>query len=79
MVIHLQSILIYIITITLGIVFIYLDMEKDETLEHYFYEVSLSVFAFFLICPFVNISMVSYLYIVKTCTIISNKIKLLKK
>lgn len=79
MVIHLQPILIYIITITLGVIFIYLDMEKDETLEHYFYEVSLSVFVLFLICPFVNIFMVSYLYTIKTCTIISNKIKLLKK
>ena len=72
-------ILIYIITLILDIVFIYFDMDKGETLEHYFKNIDTFLFIIVFLFPIFNTFILIMLAFVELFNKIWNKIKHWKK
>lgn len=72
-------ILIYVITLILfGIIF-YIDMDKGETLAHYFNGIDLYSIIFCILIPVINTFIVIFFFILKLFEKIWNKIKYWKK
>ena len=72
-------ILIYIITLILYGVVIYIDMDKGETLDHYFKNIDLCAIIFCILLPFINTSILIFFSFFKLFEKIWNKIKYWKK
>jgi uncharacterized membrane protein len=72
-------ILIYVITLILHIVFIYFDMDKGETLNHYFQGMDTMLFIAIFLIPVFNIVIVIILALNKFFEKIWDKIKYWQK
>jgi hypothetical protein len=72
-------ILIYIITLILIGVQIYIDMDKGETLDHYFKNIDLCAIIFCILLPFINTIILIFLFIFKLLEKLWNKIKYWEK
>lgn len=68
-------ILLYIFTIVLIAVLVYIDMEKGETLEEYANESDFDELSIFLVIPVLN----SFMAICFTLHVIYNKLKYFRK
>ena len=72
-------ILIYIITLILFGVFVYIDMDKRETLEHYCKNIDMPSTIFLILFPFVNTFILILYFLILISKKIWNKIKYWKK
>ena len=72
-------ILIYIITLILFGVFVYIDMDKGETLEHYCKDTDMPSTIFLILFPFVNTFILILCFIILISKKLWNKIKYCKK
>lgn len=72
-------ILIYIITLILFGVAIYIDMNKGETLQHYFRHAELDAIILFIFFPIINTVVVICILIFKLLEKLWNKIKYWEK
>lgn len=72
-------ILIYVITLILFRVFIYIDMDKGETLQEYFCGIDLCSIIFCIFIPFINTFMLIFFSIYKLSEKFWDKIKYWKK
>lgn len=72
-------ILIYIITLILFGVYFYVDLEKGETLDHYFKNVDHGAIFFCVAIPVINTFMLISAFILKLVEKLWNKIKYWEK
>lgn len=72
-------IIVYIITLILFGVFIYIDMDKGETLDHYFRYVDLCSIIFCMLIPIINTFILMFFSISKLFEKIWDKIKYWEK
>lgn len=72
-------ILVYIITLILFGVFIYIDMDKGETLDHYFRNVDLCSIIFCILIPIINTIILISFFISKLFEKIWKKIIQIKR
>lgn len=72
-------ILIYVITLILFGVFVYIDMDKRETLEHYCQGTDMPSTIFLILFPFVNTFILILYFIILISKKLWNKIKYWKK
>lgn len=71
--------LIYIITLILIGVQIYTDMDKGETLEHYFKDIDLCSIIFCILLPLINTIILIFLFVFKLFEKLWDKIKYWEK
>ena len=72
-------ILIYILTLILAGVYIYIDMYKGETLQHYFKYEDSRINIFFMLIPCINIIALIYFFGIKLFKKLWDKIKYWEK
>ena len=72
-------ILIYVITLILFGVFIYIDMNKGETLQNYFNGIDLCSTIFCIFMPLINTGVLIFFYIYKLSEKVWDKIKYWRK
>lgn len=72
-------IIVYIITLILFGVFIYIDMDKGETLDHYFTGIDLFSTVFCILIPVINTFILIFFFTFKLVEKIWDKIKYWKK
>lgn len=72
-------VLIYIITLILYGVVIYIDMDKGETLAHYFNGIDLFSTVFCVLIPVINTFILTFFFIYKLSKKVWDKIKYWEK